>query len=195
MLKPMERIKELVRQYLRPHMIVGYKDKNGKFLSEVRYSSTVVFMSPENLEIGDLVFIFHNSIIDASNGLAIGEGCQIGAWTGVFTHSSHIAIRLYGDQYRKVANPVAYIKGRVALGEYSFIGPHCIIMPGTNIGKGSIVSAFSYVKGDFPDFAIIAGNPAKIVGDTRKLDSKYLQEYPEIVPLYEKWAGSKPDNT
>jgi acetyltransferase-like isoleucine patch superfamily enzyme len=61
-------------------------------------------------------------------------------------------------------------------------------MPETTIGKGSIVAAYSYVKGSFPDFAIISGNPAKVVGDTRELDKKYLDENPELNEYYNRWT-------
>ena len=69
--------------------------------------------------------------------------------------------------YRESDDLIGYIQGKVNIGKYTFIGPHSTIMPNTTIGKGCIVSAYSYVKGNYPDFSIISGNPAKIVGDTR----------------------------
>jgi len=83
-----------------------------------------------------------------------------------------------------------YIKGNLKIGAYSFIGPHAVIMPNTSIGKGSMISSFAYVKGEFPDFAIISGNPARVIGDTRNLDQKWLNENPELKPLYSEWASS-----
>jgi len=77
--------------------------------------------------------------------------------------------------------------GKVYIGKYTFIDPYCVIMPNTTIEKGCIVSAYSYVKGDFPDFSIIAGNPAKIIEDTRKPDAQYLENYPELKKLYYEW--------
>jgi acetyltransferase-like isoleucine patch superfamily enzyme len=135
------------------------------------------------------VFIWHHTIIDGSNQVEIEEGCQIGAWNGIFSHSSHISIRLYGSEYGKHQPMKGYVRGKVKIGKYTFIGPHCVIMPNTTIGKGSLVSAYSYVKGEFPDFSIIAGNPAKIVGDTRKLDQKYLDNNEELRGFYEEWAS------
>jgi acetyltransferase-like isoleucine patch superfamily enzyme len=64
-------------------------------------------------------------------------------------------------------------------------------MPNTKIGKGSVVAAFSYVKGDFPDFSIIAGNPAKVIGDTRQLDEPYLKENHQLRTFYDKWVSQK----
>lgn len=43
------------------------------------------------------------------------------------------------------------------------------------------------MKDDFPDFSIIAGNPAKIIGDTRKLDAQYLEDYLKLKELYYEW--------
>jgi hypothetical protein len=49
------------------------------------------------------------------------------------------------------------------------------------------------VKGAFPDFAILAGNPAKVVGDTRQFDAKLLAEHPDLKEHYKAWAGSLPE--
>lgn len=139
----------------------------------------------------DRVYIGPFCVLDGSNGLKIGEGCQITSWVTLTSHSSHVSIRLYGKNYSG-AEMIGYQCGMVDVGAYSFIGPHAVIMPGTAIGKGSLVAAFSYVKGDFPDFAIIAGNPAKVVGDTRKTDAPFLEAHPELRPSYEAWAGKQP---
>lgn len=168
-------------------MISGFRRYDGVLLKKARYGSTTVFVGKEKLHIEDHVFINHYCFIDGSNGLRIGEGSQICCWVSLLTHSSHISIRLYGKQYSG-AEMKGYVKGSVDIGAYTFVGPHAIIMPDTKIGKGSIVAAFSYVKGDFPDFSILAGNPAKLVGDTRKMDQKFLEEHPELNEYYNEWA-------
>ena len=83
---------------------------------------------------------------------------------------------------------IGYSKGPIIIGAYTFIGPHTTIMPDTKIGKGCLVAAYSYVKGDFPDFSIISGNPAKIIGDTRTLDAPFLEENPLLKSSYDAWA-------
>jgi carbonic anhydrase/acetyltransferase-like protein (isoleucine patch superfamily) len=138
------------------------------------------------LEAGATAIVDFN-FIDASNGITLSEGCQITNYVSVLTHSSHISIRLYGREY-KGNDMIGYVKGSVSIGKFTFIGPHSVIMPGTKIGKGCIVSAYSMVKGEFPDFSIISGNPAKIVGDTRKLDAEFLNQHPELNVHYLSWA-------
>jgi acetyltransferase-like isoleucine patch superfamily enzyme len=172
---------------LKPVMVAGYTS-NGKYLPLTRISNTTFIDTPENLNIGDNVFIGHHNFLDASNGLVIEEGCQLTNFISVLSHSSHVSIRLYGAAYTKHANRIGYVKGSVHISKYAFIGPHCVIMPGTRIGKGSIVSAFSYLKGEYPDFSIIAGNPATRVGDTRELDKTFLQQHPELQAHYDAWS-------
>lgn len=157
-------------------------------LKNTRASNTSTFVEKEGIDLGDNVFIWHHTIIDGSNGVTIEDGCQIGAWNGIFSHSSHISIRLYGEKYGEIKDMKGYIRGSVFIGKYTFIGPHSVIMPNTKIGKGCLVSAYSYVKGEFPDFSIISGNPAKVIGDTRQLDSKYLVENEELRNYYNQWA-------
>jgi acetyltransferase-like isoleucine patch superfamily enzyme len=48
-----------------------------------------------------------------------------------------------------------------------WIALNCVILPGTNIGKGSIVGANSVVHGNIPAYSIVVGNPAVVVGKIR----------------------------
>jgi acetyltransferase-like isoleucine patch superfamily enzyme len=159
-------------------MVYGYTSKyNGKFLKNTRLSSSIVINSPQNLNIDDNVWVWHNSVLDASNGISIGKGCQIGAFVGIFSHSSHIAIRLMGDKYLKtdIDDRVGYIKEKVEIGEYVFIGTSSLIYPGTTIGNGCLVLSGSHVKGHIPDYSIVSGNPAKIITTIDNIDRIYLK--------------------
>lgn len=170
-----------------PKMIYNYIGREGRIISKTGVSSSTFIDYPQNLELGTGVYIGHHNFLEASNGLIIEEGCQITNFVSITTHSSHVSIRLYGAQYAG-GNMIGYVKGSVRIGKYSFIGPHSTVMPDTVIGKGSLVAAYSYVQGNFPDFSIIAGNPAKVVGDTRTKDSQMLQDFPELKDFYDDWA-------
>jgi len=172
-----------------PVMVTGYRRHDGKQLPLTRISNTTFIDSPDKLDIGDNVFIGHHNFLDASNGLTVEEGCQLTNFISIVTHSSHQAIRLYGKEYTRHENRVGYVTGSVRIGAYTFVGPHCVIMPGTDLGKGCLVAAFSFVKGTFPDFSIVAGNPATRVGDTRESDRVFLEKHPELRSFYDAWAG------
>ena len=44
-----------------------------------------------------------------------------------------------------------------------WIGSRAIILPGVHIGKGSIIGAGTVVVKDVPEYAIVVGNPARVV--------------------------------
>ncbi len=48
------------------------------------------------------------------------------------------------------------------------IGSNATILCGITIGEGALVAAGAVVTRDVPDFAIVAGVPAKVVGDARQ---------------------------
>ena len=184
--------KRLISRLWGPRMVFGFVRGDGEYLKNTRVSNSSVLFARDRLDVGDHVFIGHFSVLDATFGLSIGEGCQIGFFTGVFTHSSHAAIRLYGRSYVDVPDKQAYYTAPVVIGAYSSIGAHATLLPGTRLGKGSLVSAYSLVQGEFPDYAILAGQPAKIVGDTRRKDAQLLRQHPELAVHYQAWAGELP---
>lgn len=57
------------------------------------------------------------------------------------------------------------------VGTRASIGSGATILPGLTIGEGALVGAGAVVTRDVPDFAIVAGNPAKVVGDVRTRES------------------------
>ncbi|MDD2963051.1 MAG: acyltransferase [Bacteroidales bacterium] len=182
-----DRIARLIIRVTKPRMITGFKRSDGVVLKNLRLGSTTVITCRENFFPQEDVFIGHHNFIESSNTIQIGQGCQITNFVSLTTHSSHISIRLYGDQYAG-ADMAGYITGKIEIGDYTFIGPHATIMPGTKIGKGCIVAANSYVKGLFDDFSVIKGNPATVVGDTRTMDRPFLDTHPELNASYFRWA-------
>lgn len=54
-------------------------------------------------------------------------------------------------------------KGDTVIGNDVWIGYESIVMPGVRIGDGAIIAAKSVVTKDVPPYAIVGGNPAKII--------------------------------
>jgi acetyltransferase-like isoleucine patch superfamily enzyme len=182
-------LKTVLSRLFGPRTVWGFVRGDGVYLPHTRVSNHSQIVSRERLDIGDHVYVGHFSALDASGGLSIGEGCQIGYFTGIFTHSSHVAIRLYAREYVHTERKQAYFEAPVSIGAFSFVGAHCLILPGAVIGRGSLVAAQSVVKGEFADFAFLAGNPAQVVGDTREIDEPWLQAHPELREHHEAWVS------
>jgi maltose O-acetyltransferase len=58
-------------------------------------------------------------------------------------------------------------KRPVVIGDDVWLGTRIIVLPGVRIGSHSIVGAGSVVTKDVPDYAIVAGNPARVIRDRR----------------------------
>ena len=184
-------LQRLWRTATAPRMLYGWRAADGRWLAHTRISSSTVIESPERLLIGDHVYIGHHNLIDASGGLTLGEGVQVTTHCALLTHSSHHALRLAGRAYWGAAQPAGFLRAATSIGEYSFIGPHSVVAPGARVGRGVVVRAFSYVSGAVPDFAIVGGQPARVIGDTREADEAWLQQHPEARADYEAWAGPR----
>jgi len=61
------------------------------------------------------------------------------------------------------------IKKKVIIGSDVWIGTRVIILPGRTVGNGVIIGAGAIVTKDIPDYAIVAGNPAKIISYRNQL--------------------------
>lgn len=174
-------------------MLFG-EQSQGRWLPMTRISPSTLIHPEAGLTLGDHVHIGPFNAIDAGAGVVIDEGVQITSHCAIVTHSSHRAQRLLGrDFVRWPDERPGWVKGPVHIGAYSFVGPHCVIEANTHMGRGTLVRAGSVVRGRFPDFAVLAGNPAVVVGDTRHADAQWLAEHPDMVlqvqGLRERWAG------
>lgn len=55
-------------------------------------------------------------------------------------------------------------KGQIIIMNDCWIGEKVIIMSGVTVGNGAVIAAGSVVTGNVPDYAIVAGNPASVIG-------------------------------
>lgn len=157
--------------------IIGYRDVNGIIISNTGSSNMTHISNKKNVKIGDNVFIGHFNYIDGFKKVSIGNGCQITNYVSIITHSTHNSLRFKGD-YRSL------LSEDIQIGAYTYVGAHSVIMPGSKLGKGCIVSAFSYVSGVFPDYSILRGQPAIIIGTTQDIDMKFIEKYPEMAEFH-----------
>ena len=114
------------------------------------------------VQIGDSSSIGHNCHISSCEFLAIGDYVTVSSnvFLGSLDHTFDI------PNTHVIHQPLRCLQ--TTIGDYSFVGTGAVILAGTNIGKNCVVGANSVVKGNFPDFSIIAGIPAKTVGHRKR---------------------------
>jgi len=188
----LNRLRRRVARVLLFRMLFG-EASMGRLLPHTRISASSCIEHEDRLALGDHVYIGPFNFIEAGGGVTLDEGVQVTSHVSIVTHSSHRAMRLLGRKYVEVAGDrPGWVAGPVHIGAYSFIGPHVVIEAGSRLGRGTLVRAGSVVRGEFPDFAVLDGRPAQVVGDSRQRDEALLQRHPELRAHYDAWAGRWP---
>ncbi|HUX17557.1 MAG TPA: hypothetical protein VMV63_00030 [Acidithiobacillus sp.] len=112
--------------------------------------------SPE-LEIHDDADIGQNVTISCVNKVVIGRNTVI-SFDVFITDNDHA--------YEQIGVPVMkqpLIVKKTIIGENCFIASGVKILAGTVLGKQCIVGSNSVVRGEFPDYCVIVGSPARVV--------------------------------
>ena len=52
---------------------------------------------------------------------------------------------------------------RDSLGTGSFVGAGAVVIPGVRIGRWSVIGAGSVIISDVPDYAVVVGNPGRVI--------------------------------
>lgn len=104
-----------------------------------------------DVKIGNNVYINTNCLLMARGGITIEDGVQIAA-----------NVQLLSNNHDPYDLMILTCKP-VLIKEYAWIGAGATILPGVCVGKHAIVGAGSVVTKDVPDYAVVAGNPAKII--------------------------------
>ncbi len=79
-------------------------------------------------------------------------------------HEVVIADRAYATPWEDGAEYGDPVADGVRIGENAWIGARAILLGTAQIGEGAIVGAAAVVTEDVPPYAVVAGNPARIVG-------------------------------
>ena len=172
-------------------MLFGERS-SGALLAGTRISPSTCIEHEDRLVLDDDVFIGHFNFIEASAGVRIGRGSQITNYVSIVSHSTHRAVRV-AAALSGIDSPAldgAVVRQPIEIGQRCFIGPHSTIEAGTVLGHGTLVASHSRVRGRFPDFAVLAGSPATVVGDTREPDRAWLAAHPQLRDGYEAWLRS-----
>ncbi|MFA6263730.1 MAG: CatB-related O-acetyltransferase [Candidatus Babeliales bacterium] len=115
--------------------------------------------------------------------LIIGKFCAIACGAKFIMNNSHkfdgFSAYIFADFEQGWDKDYNYMetlpsKGDIIVGNDVWIGYEALILPGVHIGDGAIIGARAVVTKDVPPYAIVAGNPARIV--KMRFDEKTIQE-------------------
>jgi acetyltransferase-like isoleucine patch superfamily enzyme len=112
------------------------------------------------LEIGNHTGIGHECTLVIGKRITIGSHCLISGQTMIFDSNGHHTEVL--ERRAGLPPPPDEVR-EVKIGDDVWIGVRSIIFPGVRIGNGSIVAAGSVVRTHVPPYAVVSGNPARVV--------------------------------
>lgn len=109
--------------------------------------------------------------------LRIGARCSIGRGSHVVAHRSvvigddvitgpHVYVTDQNHVYADPDVPIAQqwpAEDPVEIGSGSWLGAGAVVLPGTRLGRNTVLAGGAVVRGTFPDHAVLAGVPAKVV--------------------------------
>lgn len=107
------------------------------------------------LSVGEHSVINRNCRLDARGGLTIGSNVSISPECYLISasHDPH------SPSFAGASKPTA-----VTIDDYVWLGVRALVLPGVTIGRGAVVGAGAVVSRDVPAMAIVAGNPARVIG-------------------------------
>ena len=167
------------------------------------------FITSPNIEVGDYTYyddpngpehfeknvLYHFDFI--GDKLIIGKFCAIAKdVTFIMNGANHQSAGfstypffIFGNGWEKSAPQPGDLpfKGNTEIGNDVWIGYNATIMPGVKIGNGAIIASKSVVTNDVPAYAVVGGNPAKII--KQRFDDKTINALLSIA--WWDWSNDK----
>ncbi len=136
--------------------------------------------------------LFNPSNVTIGYGSCIAEHCELHAWEpitiGRCVFISAGAILLTGSHDIDSAN-FAGDRAPINIGDYAWIALDAFVMPGVTIGEGAVVGARAVVVKDVPPFAVVAGNPARVVRERKRQEFTYIPADWKRNPAWQQQIG------
>ena len=113
--------------------------------------------SPRKLTIGAGSCIGHRATLDARGGLTIGKNVNFSSEVMIWTAQHDWRDPKFGTVFEQVV-----------IGDYVWLGPRCIILPGVTVGEGAVIAAGAVVTKDVEPYAMVGGVPAQKIAERSK---------------------------
>lgn len=115
-----------------------------------------------SVSIGDNVHISRDCYLSAAGGLEVGSDTYVGPGTKIWTNNHN-----YGDPSTPFVDQGWEFKP-VRIERDVWIGPRCFVKPGTTIHVGAVIRPGTVLAQAVPPYAIVQGNPGRIIGWRKK---------------------------
>ena len=121
------------------------------------FNAGILITDPENIFLGEGVVLNEGVILQSCEGarISIGDRAVLAYGAAVITGNL--------DLSEGVVNADRHVGAPVTVGDYAVIGARAILLPGSEVGEGTVVSAGSVVTGKVEAGTLVFGNPARVL--------------------------------
>ncbi len=141
--------------------------------------ASAIVLHPERVFLGADVYVGHHAILEGyhQNELRVGDGSWIGAQS--FIHAAGgveigrnvgvgPGVRILTSHHAEAGRAVPILHAplvfaKVVIEDDADLGVGAIVLPGRRVGRGAQVGAGAVVTRDVPPFAVVVGNPARLL--------------------------------
>jgi acetyltransferase-like isoleucine patch superfamily enzyme len=144
-----------------------------------------IFNHPENIIIGSNCSLPNHTLLDGIGGITLGDGVIFAPEVCVYSGSHNF------NSFDLNALPFdnVILTSPVIIGDYVWVGRRAIILSGVVVGKAAVIAAASVVTKDVPPYAVVGGNPAKVL--KYRNEAKVEQLLKENKPFVYERLGHK----
>ncbi len=134
--------------------------------------------APDYIKIGANVYIGRDTHIECN--IRIGDHCLIANQVALVGKNDHdhrrpgVPVRF--SMWAGAADAPEEQRQAIIIGDDVWLGFRSIVISGVTIGRGAIIAAGSVVTRDVPPYSIVAGNPARKIGDRFSLPEQEIHE-------------------
>ncbi len=184
-------ILDLAKSYARD-IVAATRQEKARMALRLRHPGALIsrdvriFGDPDRIELASGVAIFGPSSIVVEDGggltgssVRIGEDTYVGEFANIRAAGTRIAIgarcliaqsvTIVGSNHgTRAGMPILdqeWSGTGVEIGDDVWIASHSVVVAGARIGSGAVIAANSVVRGEVPPNAIMAGSPARQVGE------------------------------
>ncbi len=136
---------------------VFYKLAGAKIGRRVTILEGTHVINLSELQIGDNSGIGYECFIEATGSVKIGSWVRMGPRVSMFTTNHNF------NKKDTLVKQQGYSVGAIEIGDDVWLGANATIVSNVRIGRGAVIGAGAVVVKDVPDYAIAAGNPAKVI--------------------------------
>ncbi|MDA4126855.1 MAG: acyltransferase [Thaumarchaeota archaeon] len=139
-----------------------YRRIGMKIGSNVVIRRGVYLASPNELAVGAGTFIGRASLY-CTGGVSIGKNVNISDGVVFITAKHDVNSPKFEAEYEPIV-----------VEDWAWLATNAIILGGVTVGEAAVVAAGAVVTHDIQPYSIVAGNPAKVVGERKRQQFEYV---------------------